>query len=90
MFVPLKIWNSTRNEKKLEEQERLLVEARLAALTSQINPHFLFNTLNSVSSLIRTDPNQARVMVVQLLQSPAPPAAQARELQHVARRIEFH
>ena len=56
----------TRNEKKLEEQERLLVEARLAALTSQINPHFLFNTLNSVSSLIRTDPDQARVMVVKL------------------------
>ena len=64
--IPLKIWSSTRNEKKLEEQERLLVEARLAALTSQINPHFLFNTLNSVSSLIRTDPNQARVMVLKL------------------------
>ncbi len=64
--IPLKIWNNTRNEKKLEEQERLLVEARLAALTSQINPHFLFNTLNSVSSLIRTNPSQARVMVVQL------------------------
>jgi two-component system LytT family sensor kinase len=64
--IPLKIWNNTRNEKKLEEQTRLLVEARLAALTSQINPHFLFNTLNSVSSLIRTDPNQARVMVVRL------------------------
>src|SRR5262249_4675732 len=39
--IPLKIWNSTRNEKKLEEQDRLLVEAKLAALTSQINPHFL-------------------------------------------------
>jgi two-component system, LytTR family, sensor kinase len=64
--IPLKIWNNARNEKKLEEQERLLVEARLAALTSQINPHFLFNTLNSVSALIRTDPNQARVMVVKL------------------------
>jgi two-component system LytT family sensor kinase len=64
--IALKIWNNTRNEKKLEEQDRLLVEARLAALTSQINPHFLFNTLNSVSSLIRTDPNQARVMVVKL------------------------
>jgi two-component system LytT family sensor kinase len=64
--IPLKIWNNTRNERKLEEQARLLVEARLAALTSQINPHFLFNTLNSVSSLIRTDPNQARVMVVKL------------------------
>jgi two-component system LytT family sensor kinase len=64
--IPLKIWNNTRNEKKLEEQDRLLVEARLAALTSQINPHFLFNTLNSVSSLIRTDPNQARIMVLRL------------------------
>jgi two-component system LytT family sensor kinase len=64
--IPLKIWNSTRNEKKLEEQGRLLVEARLAALTSQINPHFLFNTLNSVSALIRTNPNQARIMVVRL------------------------
>ena len=51
---------------KLEQQERLLIEARLDALTSQINPHFLFNTLNSVSSLIRTNPNQARVMVLQL------------------------
>jgi two-component system LytT family sensor kinase len=64
--IPLKIWNNARNEKKLEEQGRLLVEARLAALTSQINPHFLFNTLNSVSSLIRTNPTQARVMVVKL------------------------
>ena len=64
--IPLKIWNNTRNEKKLEEQQRLLVEARLAALTSQINPHFLFNTLNSVSSLIRTDPNKARLMVLRL------------------------
>ncbi len=64
--IPLKIWNNTRNERKLEEQSRLLVEARLAALASQINPHFLFNTLNSVSSLIRTDPNQARAMVVKL------------------------
>jgi two-component system LytT family sensor kinase len=66
VFIPLKIWNSMRNETKLEEQERRLAEARLAALTSQINPHFLFNTLNSVSSLIRTKPDQARLMVVKL------------------------
>ena len=64
--LPLKIWNNTRNEAKLEEQERMLIQARLDALTSQINPHFLFNTLNSVSSLIRTSPNQARVMVLKL------------------------
>jgi two-component system LytT family sensor kinase len=64
--IPLKIWNNTRNERKLEEQQRLLMQARLDALTNQINPHFLFNTLNSVSSLIRTDPQQARVMVLKL------------------------
>ena len=64
--LPLKIWNNSRNEKKLEGQQARLNEARLAALTSQINPHFLFNTLNSVSSLIRTDPEQARNMVYKL------------------------
>ena len=64
--IPIKIWNSTRNEKKLEDQQQRLNQARLAALTSQINPHFLFNTLNSVSSLIRTNPEQARSMVYKL------------------------
>ncbi len=64
--LPLKIWNNTRNEVKLEEQQRSLIEARLDALTRQINPHFLFNTLNSVAALIRTDPTQARTMVTRL------------------------
>jgi two-component system, LytTR family, sensor kinase len=64
--LPLKVWNNTRNEAKLETQERLLIEARLEALASQINPHFLFNTLNSVSSLIRVNPEQARAMVMRL------------------------
>jgi two-component system LytT family sensor kinase len=66
VMLPLKIWNNTRNEKKLEEQNRLLMQARLDALSKQINPHFLFNTLNSVSSLIRTDPAQARAVVYRL------------------------
>ena len=43
-----------------------LNEARLAALSRQINPHFLFNTLNSVASLIRLDPEQARQVVYKL------------------------
>jgi two-component system LytT family sensor kinase len=64
--IPLKIWNNTRNEQKLEVQQRLLTEARLEALTSQINPHFLFNTLNTVSSLIRINPERARVVVHKL------------------------
>jgi len=66
VVLPLKIWNNARNESKLHEQQRLLMQARLDALTSQINPHFLFNTLNSVSSLIRTNPQQARMVVYQL------------------------
>ncbi len=64
--LPLKVWNNTRTEVKLEEQGRLLMQARLEALTSQINPHFLFNTLNSVSALIRTNPQEARLVVLKL------------------------
>ncbi len=64
--LPIKIWNNSRNEKKLEAQERLLNEARLTALQRQINPHFLFNTLNSVASLIRSNPEQARTVVFKL------------------------
>ncbi len=64
--VPIKIWNNARIEMKLEEQEKLLLEARLDALQSQINPHFLFNTLNSISSLVRFDPDQARDLIVKL------------------------
>ncbi|MGC8792560.1 MAG: sensor histidine kinase [Bryobacteraceae bacterium] len=64
--LPLKIWNNARTERKLEEQQRLLIQARLDALSRQINPHFLFNTLNTVSSLIRTDPDQARAVLYKL------------------------
>jgi two-component system LytT family sensor kinase len=64
--IPLKIWNAIRVERKLEEQGRLLLEARLDALQRQINPHFLFNTLNSITSLVRSEPELAREMVVKL------------------------
>jgi two-component system LytT family sensor kinase len=64
--LPIKIWSSNRNEKKLEQQQMRLNEARLAALSSQINPHFLFNTLNSVTALIRLDPEKARQVVQKL------------------------
>jgi two-component system LytT family sensor kinase len=65
-ILPIKIWHSSRYEKLLEQQQMRLNEARLAALSSQINPHFLFNTLNSVASLIRQDPEQARQVVYKL------------------------
>src|SRR6266852_7865762 len=48
--APLKIWNNTRNEMKLERHQQLLMKARMDALSRQINPHFLFNTLNTVTS----------------------------------------
>jgi two-component system LytT family sensor kinase len=64
--LPIRIWSSFRTERQLEAQRIHLTEARLAALTNQINPHFLFNTLNSVSTLIRIDPNRARSMVYKL------------------------
>jgi len=64
--IPIKIWNSARFEHRLAEQEHLLMEARVAALANQINPHFLFNTLASISSLIRSQPETARVLIVKL------------------------
>jgi two-component system LytT family sensor kinase len=64
--IPLKIWNAIRLDRKLEEQSRLLMEARFDALQRQINPHFLFNTLNSIASLIRSKPELARQMIVKL------------------------
>ena len=64
--LTLKVWNNTRNEWKIENQQRLLTEARLLNLTRQMNPHFLFNTLNSLAALIRTDPERARGVVYRL------------------------
>jgi two-component system LytT family sensor kinase len=64
--IALKVWNALRLEMKLEDQKRLLLEARLDALQRQINPHFLFNTLNSIASLVRLKPELAREMTVKL------------------------
>src|SRR5436190_4184686 len=66
IVIELKIWNGVRLQIKLEEQERLLLQARMAALQNQINPHFLFNTLNSVSSLVRVSPDTARELIIKL------------------------
>jgi two-component system LytT family sensor kinase len=64
--IPIKIWNTARIEHRLEEQEKLLLAAKIEALASQINPHFLFNTLTSISSLIRTQPDTARLLITRL------------------------
>jgi two-component system LytT family sensor kinase len=64
--IPIKIWNAARIEHRLQEQEKLLMAARVEALASQINPHFLFNTLTSISSLIRSQPETARMLIGKL------------------------
>ena len=64
--IPIRIWNTARIEHQLIEQEKLLMAARVEALSSQINPHFLFNTLNSISSLIRSKPETARMLIGKL------------------------
>jgi two-component system LytT family sensor kinase len=64
--TPIKIWNNARIEHRLQEQEKLLLAAKVEALKSQINPHFLFNTLTSVSSLIRSQPDTARMVIQKL------------------------
>jgi two-component system LytT family sensor kinase len=64
--TPIKIWNNARIEHRLEEQEKLLLAAKIEALANQINPHFLFNTLASISSLIRTQPETARMLIIKL------------------------
>jgi two-component system LytT family sensor kinase len=64
--TPIKIWNSARIEHRLHEQEKALLAAKIEALKSQINPHFLFNTLTSISSLIRSQPDTARTLIIKL------------------------
>jgi LytS/YehU family sensor histidine kinase len=50
----------------LQAQQQLSTDAKLEALRAQINPHFLFNTLNTIASRIRTDPEEARQLLVRL------------------------
>jgi two-component system sensor histidine kinase LytS len=48
---------------ELERQMELACRMELKALQAQINPHFLFNTINTIAMLIRTDPSQARELL---------------------------
>ncbi|HRX48220.1 MAG TPA: sensor histidine kinase [Spirochaetota bacterium] len=51
---------------RIEEQVKLLNISELKALQAQINPHFLFNSINTIVSLIRTSPEKARDLLVKL------------------------
>jgi two-component system, LytTR family, sensor kinase len=87
-------WTYARNASRLETQ---LAHAQLDALKMQLNPHFLFNTLNSVSSLMYVDVDAADAMLARLseflrltLDRPiAPKIALHQELDFVQRYLEI-
>ncbi|MGI6555036.1 MAG: histidine kinase [Bacillota bacterium] len=51
---------------ELEHQSQLVTEAKLEALNAQINPHFLFNTLNTIIMYSRRDPDKTRQLLIHL------------------------
>jgi two-component system, LytTR family, sensor kinase len=67
-FYYVIIYYSEFQEKKTRESElkSLITEAELKSLKFQINPHFIFNSLNSISSLTVIEPERARLMIIKL------------------------
>lgn len=70
MLVVFKLYQNLRALREKTEQslrlQSMLQQSELNALRWQINPHFLFNSLNSVSSLTESNPRQAREMIIKL------------------------
>lgn len=68
MFYYLLIYGYNLREHMLQESRlrEKINEAELQTLKSQINPHFLFNSLNSISSLTITNPEKAHDMIIKL------------------------
>jgi len=87
--IALKMISNARIELLLEEEERQLMNARLATLRSQINPHFLFNTLNSISALIRTDSEKAREMTRKLASIFRKSLEESSDLHPFSEELEF-
>lgn len=65
-FLFVSLTNLSEKNAREAKLESLIKETELKMLRSQINPHFLFNSLNSISSLTVTDPEKARSMVIRL------------------------
>jgi LytS/YehU family sensor histidine kinase len=64
------LWYTVQDQQEIEkrktEADKLAKEAELFKLRQQLQPHFLFNSLNSINALIGTRPQQARTMIQQL------------------------
>jgi len=67
MFYVLLAQEASREAERRESQARVLArDAELRALKAQVNPHFLFNSLHSISALTSSDPKRAREMCIAL------------------------
>ncbi|MTI67071.1 MAG: sensor histidine kinase [Firmicutes bacterium] len=81
---------------KLEYQAKLLAKSELKALQAQINPHFLFNAINTIVSFIRTKPDKARELLIHLgsyfrknLQQTEDEVDLLKEIDHVKSYVEI-
>lgn len=67
MAIAIKaIYRLNKAEREVKELERSRTEAELKNLRNQLNPHFLFNTLNNIYALIDISPDKARLSILQL------------------------
>lgn len=72
MLVAVLTWfwvyfnDKQEGEKRKQDNEKLAREAELSSLRLQLQPHFLFNSLNSINALVVADPERARTMIHQL------------------------
>lgn len=73
---------------KMDEQARLLAQAEYNILKAQINPHFLFNTLATIRSLIRNEPEIARVLIKDLSDLLRKTMARNREFIEIREELE--
>ncbi len=90
------LFSSQLELSRLEEQKTLLRKAELRALQAQINPHFLFNAINTIVSLIRTEPEKGRELLLHLgtfyrnnLQSGAVSVPLKTEINHIKAYLEI-
>lgn len=61
-----RLFSSQLEYAEIEQQRKLLKDAEIKALQAQVHPHFFFNSLNTISSLIRTDADEARALLIKL------------------------
>jgi LytS/YehU family sensor histidine kinase len=95
VFFLFKSWQDTRDEARLSqikarELEKERLQALLNQLKDQMNPHFLFNTLNTVAALIPENPTKAELVVVKLSTLLQGILASTRRTHHsLAKELEF-